>query len=356
MKRLRKQGLVALCMLSALIAGCASPSLSGLAVEVEKPVPERPVSVQAVAGKSVAEKSVSAQPVSDQSSEPGGMQQIAADFTGMLVQIKDLQPANTTLLWSDVTRSAGPFAAVLKAGLTESGYDLVISDDRDNDLAVGFFKVEDSHSSDGISGTYIISVGDRQLQRSYRLLSDGVLVANSEMTLRGTDATGIKRHLASMPTLDPSKIQTGEPKPEPELPEIDTQKQYAGVQNLAAESFANEPFTDLFNVHEEILRFDRESLEVSEQSLGLLQILATKLETDTDLVVVVGCSQVESQLENGNAELAVARAQVISKGLQKAGVPERNIFEAGCWADEVLDLRFPQHGVVLTLKREVSSS
>lgn len=387
MRRLPKQGLFALCMINALIAGCASPSLSGLAVEAEKPVAERPVSVTAVPAQPVTVQadpaqpdlvqadpaqsdlvqsdpvqsdpvqSVSAeQPVSGESSAPGVMQQIAADFTGMLVQIKDLEPANTTLLWSDVTRSAGPFADVLKTDLVDSGYGLELSDDRDNDLAVGFFKVEDSHSSDGISGTYIISVGDRQLQRSYRLLSDGVLIANSEMTLRGTDATGIRRHAASMPTLDPAKIKTGEPEPEPQLPEIDTQKQYAGVQNLAAESAANEPFMDLFNVHEAILRFDSESLELSEQSLGLLQILATKLESDTDLVVVAGCAQVESRLENGNAELAVARAQLISKELQKAGVPERNIFEAGCWADEVIDLRFPQHGVVLTLKREVNPS
>lgn len=322
-------------MLSVVIAGCASSSV--------------PVLEQAVTEQQTVE-----QTISEQTPESMALQRIAADFTGMLVQVVDLQPARTILLWSDVTRSAGPFADVLKADLENSGYELIISDDRDDDLAVGFFKVEDAHSEDGISGTYIVSVGDRQLQRSYRLLDDGEVVANSEMTLRGTDATGIRRHAASMPTVDPTQLTEVEPEPAPLVPEPDNLKEYAGLQNLAAGASVSEPFMDLFNVHEAILSFERESLEVDEQDSGLLQILASKFEADTDLIVVAGCAQAESVLEDGNAELAVARAQLASEELQKAGVPERNIFEAGCWADEVIDLRFPEHGIVVTLKREVS--
>ncbi len=281
------------------------------------------------------------------------MQRIAADFSGVMRQLEQLRPSDTTLLWSEVTQFAGPFASVLKSELSDTGYDIVSSDDRDDKHAVGYFRVEDAYSDDGISGTYIVSVGDIQFRRSYRLLVEGELVATSDMMARGADMSNVRLDQSALPTVMTAEVAADEPA-ETVSPGNGGQRFHAGVQNLAGEPASSEPFQNLFNVHEEILSFERESTALSRQSRALLIIVANRFDPESDLVLLVGCAQGQSQQENGNAELAVARTQTASLKLQSYGVPERNIFEAGCWADEVIDPRFPQSGLVVTLKREVT--
>lgn len=280
------------------------------------------------------------------------MQTIAADFSGVMIQLDPLKPSDTRLLWSEVTQFAGPFSSVLKASLSEAGYNILSSDDRDDEYAVGYFRVDDAYSGDGISGTYIVSVGDIQFRRSYRLLEDGSLVATSNMMSRGADLSKVRLDESALPTVATAPITTDEPA-DAEPPDKDGQKFHAGIQNLAGEAASSEPFPDLFNVHEEILSVDSESTALSRQGRALLRIIASRFDPASDLVLVVGCAQGESQQESGNAELAVARSQTASQQLQGYGVPERNIFEVGCWSDDVIDPRFPQSGVVVTLKREI---
>ncbi len=282
----------------------------------------------------------------------GPMQKIAADFSGVMVQLEPLKPSDTNLLWSEVTQFAGPFSSVLKASLSEAGYHIISSDNRDDEYAVGYFRVEDAYSDDGISGTYIVSVGDIQFRRSYRLLAQGSLVATSDMMARGADMSKVRLDQSALPTVETLQI-AGDGPAETLSAGNDSQKFHAGVQNLAGEPASSEPFPDLFNVHEEILSFDVKSSALSRQGRALLRIIASRFDPATDLVLLVGCAQGESQLENGNAELAVARSQTASLTLQSLDVPERNIFEAGCWSDDVIDARFPQSGLVVTLKREV---
>ena len=295
----------------------------------------------------------SSSPVREPAPATGAMQQIAADFTGVMIQLESLQPSDTPLLWSEIIQFSGPFSSVLKAGLSEAGYDILPSDDRDDERAVGYFRVEDAYSDDGISGTYIVSVGDIQFRRSYRFLVDGSLVATSDMMARGADMSGVRLDLSALPTVMTTEVVAGEEADNVSVAN-DSRSLHAGVQNLAGESAGSEPFLSLTNVHEEILRFGRESTVLSRQSRALLQIVANRFDPESDVVVVVGCSQGESQQENGNAELAVARMQAASRKLQDYDVPERNIFEAGCWTDEVMDHKFPQSGVVVILKREVN--
>ena len=295
----------------------------------------------------------SSSPVRDEGPVSGPMPQIAGDFTSVMVQLESLQPSDKPLLWSEVTQFSGPFSSVLKAGLSGAGYDLIASDDRDDENAVGYFRVEDAYSDDGISGTYIVSVGDIQFRRSYRFLAEGALVATSDMMVRGANMSGVKLDQSALPTVMTTEIVADAPVDDVS-PGDDRQSLYAGIQNLAGESASSEPLLNLFNVREEILSFDSESTALSRQGRALLRIVVNAFDPASDVVVLVGCAQVESQQENGNAAMAVARTQAASLKLQDYGVPERNIFEAGCWTDEVMDPRFPRSGLVVTLKREVT--
>lgn len=291
-------------------------------------------------------------PVRQQTPTIHALQQIAADFTAILIQLESLQPDDSPLLWSEITQPSDPFSAVLRTELEKKGYDIMASDDRDDEHAIGYFKVPNAFSEDGVSGSYIVSVGNLQLSRSYRFLEDSSMIATSDMVARGADMSRIRLDQSAVPT-----VRTMEAAPVDTAEEVtasnDGRSLYAGVRNLADEPAGREPFLNLVNVHEEILRFDSESTLLSRQGRALLQIVANRFDATSDVVLLVGCSQGKSREEITNAWLAVTRAQVAGLTLQNYGVPERNIFEAGCWTDEVIDLRFPQSGVVATLKREV---
>ncbi|MFK7854297.1 MAG: hypothetical protein AB8B79_09305 [Granulosicoccus sp.] len=127
------------------------------------------------------------------------------------------------------------------------------------------------------------------------------------------------------------------------------------VRDLGESNFAS-VFDDFGIVDEAILRFDNDSVRMGQGNKYRVQRFVEQFKVDSDVLSVIGCSNGPTSLAIGQEGLALGRAARVKEELLYAGVPEANILEEGCWAEDYFDNRMPRRGVVLTLKRRVPAS
>ena len=129
-------------------------------------------------------------------------------------------------------------------------------------------------------------------------------------------------------------------------PDRDTQN----VMELQQSNF-EDLFADMAFVSEKVLTFANDSTVMGGVNKVRLQELVDNFEADSDMFSLVGCSLGQTNYAGGQEGLARGRAMRVREELLYAGIPEDNIVEEGCWAEEAFDLRMPRRGVVVTLKR-----
>ncbi len=124
-------------------------------------------------------------------------------------------------------------------------------------------------------------------------------------------------------------------------------------KNIAELGLSNfeEELADKKNVAEEILIFGDDSYVLGARNKQLLGAMVDSFNPETDVVSVVGCSTGVTQIEHGNAALAIGRANRVKEALLYSGVPHDKIFEEGCWSPTPNSTPFPNRGVVITVKR-----
>jgi len=118
-------------------------------------------------------------------------------------------------------------------------------------------------------------------------------------------------------------------------------------------------FSDLFAEYQEVdsnvLVFPNDSLQLGDINKQIIEQYVEKMDPSTDVLSVIGCSHGDTAIENnGNALLALGRANRVKEAFMFSGVSHDLIVEEGCWAPMVFE-GLPSRGVVLKLKRRIDS-
>lgn len=122
--------------------------------------------------------------------------------------------------------------------------------------------------------------------------------------------------------------------------------------NLRQSNFAN-VFADMGIVSEKVLTFPNDSTFMGSENKARLSAMLDSFNAQSDVLSVIGCSMGATNHVGGQEALARGRASRVRDELLYAGIPEENILEEGCWAEEAFDQRMPRRGVVVTLKRRL---
>jgi len=109
------------------------------------------------------------------------------------------------------------------------------------------------------------------------------------------------------------------------------------------------------DVAAEVLIFGDDSYVLGARNKQLLGDVMTDFNPDTDVVSIVGCSTGVTKIENGNAALAIGRANRVKEALLYSGIPHDKIYDEGCWSPTPNSTPFPNRGVVITVKRSIAS-
>ena len=110
-------------------------------------------------------------------------------------------------------------------------------------------------------------------------------------------------------------------------------------------------FVDYEDVKREILIFPNDSLFLGQENKAVIEQYANSIESNTDVISLIGCSHGKTRLTNGNSLLAIGRANRVKEALLSVGVSEEQVLDEGCWAPVHFDEMMPRRGVVMTLKR-----
>lgn len=119
----------------------------------------------------------------------------------------------------------------------------------------------------------------------------------------------------------------------------------------ARESNYSSVFVEYEDIESEILVFPNDSLQLGEVNKVIIERFVDQMNTETDILSVIGCSHGQTNISNGNSVLALGRANRVKEALMFSGVEHDKVLEEGCWAPVEFDEVMPRRGVVLTLKR-----
>ncbi len=112
---------------------------------------------------------------------------------------------------------------------------------------------------------------------------------------------------------------------------------------------------DKKNVAEEILIFGDDSYVLGVRNKQILGEMMGEFNPETDVISVVGCSTGVTKIANGNAALAIGRANRVKEALLYSGIPHDKIYDEGCWSPQANSTPFPNRGVVVTVKRNAEN-
>ena len=126
--------------------------------------------------------------------------------------------------------------------------------------------------------------------------------------------------------------------------------QDSNVRDLEQSNYAR-LFDAYYDIEQQTLFFPNDSLRLGSENKRKLSELADRINPDTDIVSVIGCSHGQSDIPNGNQVLAEGRTQRVTESLMIAGLDPELILDEACWASEYWDEMAPRRGVMITHKR-----
>lgn len=289
---------------------------------------------------------------------------VVSNIVFVLRQLDELPPIQTTLQIKPPVTSVG--RAVLNT-LTENGYGLQLVD---SDIGPHYvrYKFEEATTESGLITRFSMSVGDISVARDY-LIREGAVLPDSVVEVRGAAEVftelndGIFENNGANYEADVVFADT-------RLPELSGPAQLvASTANLnnalpangikvikenmydARESNYSALFNDYQDVESTVLVFSNDSLRLGQKNKRIITDIASRMNPETDLVSVIGCSHGRTAIDNGNSVLAVGRAHRVKEAFVFAGVDYGKVLDEGCWARVHFDEMMPRRGVVLTLKR-----
>jgi len=266
------------------------------------------------------------------------------------------------------------------------GYKIEKTGESDNGLLVEASIKPPGAGSANPAPLYVLAVGSMSAQRSYTVV-DGQTQPASPIVVRGADEKPLLLNDAELfqysnsahssvqflPAAETGLAELEEPvvateEPVVATPEIvaeiptpvSTLEQYSTTfdSNLFDKG-GQSNFSDLFAEYQEVesnvLVFPNDSLQLGDINKQIIEQYVEKMDTSTDVLSVIGCSHGDTAIENnGNALLAIGRANRVKEAFIFSGISHDLIVDEGCWAPVVFE-GLPSRGVVLKLKRRIDS-
>ncbi|ASJ74396.1 hypothetical protein [Granulosicoccus antarcticus] len=341
-----------------------------------------------------AEDELSIAASGQQGAEP--VQIIAGNFVNTLRQIDLLQPAETTINLLRTSRT-DEFTVAMQMALRAAGYGVRwVNDTSSGQLFQYRLEQKSAQKTDqgaAQQATYEMAIGSVELRRSFLMAGVAGISPLTPLYVRGADASAIipnDRVFANtasvvdpVPVVSPNtEVATGELAQDtagtnPEVSPLSVPDEanplnpvVSGAiakQNLALPlanltrvenvfDLGESNFEDLLAEHrvveELILLFPNDSLRLGAVNKRLVDEMVLSFEPESDLFSVIGCSLGPTELESGNAALALGRASRVREALLFAGIPQNRILDEGCWAGDSSGNTLPRRGVVVTLNRQ----
>lgn len=326
---------------------------------------------------------------------------IAQDMVNVLVQVEQLSTDSTVLHLSPSVFGVEGFPVALRSALEQAGYAIRTAGYVAGEKEVSYTRNDRTDPRLGPVRTVTVTVGEVSVRRSYAASDSTGVQPVSAMQVKGVDAGSLRlaedifqddttasfnarsndAPKASVP------VQSAPIARAPAARQQHSADSSAALLDIVAPSMANRArskpvdfgnigrlssraaenfhdlgesnFADLFDglaiVNEAILTFENDSVRLGANNKAVVRRFVSGFNPHTDVLSVIGCSNGPTRLAMGQEGLALGRAERVREELLYAGVPQNNILEEGCWAAESFDQRMPRRGVVLTLKRRVSS-
>ena len=342
---------------------------------------------------------------------------VAQDFVNVMMQVDGLVPTKSTVLEfssSDLKQKNlenRDFGNALHGAAAEAGYTVKAVDEVDGSNPVKFSVTELKNTADGVVSTYDVSVGDVDFRREYLPVSNGRVTPRKAMLIRGADIANIESDdsifeqkpvqkaeavvppVAKAPVEKPAMqpidgfdspvarkdeksrleaeleeqgLEVSKPAivaapttsaPATNAPKNNAQKTVGNKINIAESGTSN--YDSLLggkqNVAEEILVFGDDSYVLGSRNKKILSDIMESYNPETDVISVVGCSTGTTKISNGNAALAIGRANRVKEALLYSGIEHDKIYDEGCWSPDANSTPFPNRGVVITVKRGVDN-
>jgi len=302
---------------------------------------------------------------------------ILTDLTSVLAELLD--PLDVTIQFSEPKTAYGRMV-VSELRKRSFGMQLV-----KEDQGASFLEYSESVSTGSSRANeylYRVSVGQIQVERSYRLTADKAYPL-APMVVRGSrksaslvsdlfESTGDdigyiqqidyrERDMAEV-TVPRVSLVTGELVSEIasntlELPdEFGINAANKETQNIYYTNESN--FSKITRNYQEVLRdvvlFGNDSMRLGLNGKKQLKTMLASFNKDTDFINLIGCSQGSTKIEGGNEALAMGRAKRVFDEFVSLGVPKTNLLDEGCWAPEASLARYPGRAVIVVLKRRKS--
>lgn len=304
--------------------------------------------------------------VSSTDSQQDNYQAISSNLLNAVLQQSEKPLTSTTV---QVTAPDSDFEHQVYAQMTHEGYVLeTVAEEPEAVTVDATMQVGDDSASD-LAPLYVVSVGDISAERRYQT-QGGDVFPTSEMIVRGADngvaALNDEEVFGSVDDslttvifetrdavvmeeiLQPASIES-----DTEVP-VDEKLDQLVRRNIFGTLESN--FGDVFAEYEDVqkvtLVFPDDSMHLGDTNKEIIQNYKAMMDPDTDVLSVIGCSLGPTEINNGNAVLALGRASRVKEALMFSGVQPEKVLDEGCWApQDAVENLMPDRGVVLTLKR-----
>ncbi len=305
---------------------------------------------------------------------------IAENLVLTIAQVPSLSPLINTVQMSPPVTSFGKRVASL---LADNGYGIQTVDGDTGEFFVRY-REEEIRSELGLETSFVVAIGDVSVARSFDLSESNNPVPISPLFVAGAPEFDIVLNDEVFENVS-SEVSYAlfDDVSSPQVFDFDTQTTQAitsdddvititgvannnatpaGTQALSPESIirrnvydiVESNFADIFvdydDVKSEVLVFGNDSMRLGDNNKRIVQQYVELFNPETDLVSIIGCSHGNTAVRNGNAVLAVGRANRVKEAFLFAGLDDEKVLEEGCWAGEYHE-RMPRRGVLLTLKR-----
>ena len=293
---------------------------------------------------------------------------IAANLVNSLSQFPHLNPLMATV---QVAEPDSDFDRQVQSELDNRGFKLERVDTEGGINRV-VPQVTTVPSGTGLRQLYVLAIGQVSVERAFDVIEQKTVPA-SEQVIRGTTKRTVSLNdeifsadtgeeyasVSFMPYTGPTISDVLSAK----VPSADLDLENGSAQtpivkhNVYETTTSNYQslFTGYEDVEQSILVFPNDSLRMGEVNKQIIESFVDKMDPETDLLSVIGCSHGQTEISNGNSVLALGRANRVKEALLFSGIDHDKVLEEGCWAPTLFDEVMPRRGVVLTLKRQVNS-
>lgn len=288
---------------------------------------------------------------------------IVGNLVNSIAQVPHLNPHLATL---QISKPRSSFERQVNEELGGRGYklEMVNSEEGLNQVKPAIKRLKTDTDAQKL---YVLSIGQISVERSYDIVADKT-VPTSEQVFRGAQKRTIKLNddifevpestfsTVAFKAYDGPKIQDvlAAPAPKKRTAWWKRDKQNAVKRNIYETMSSN--YTDVFSGYEDIeqsiLIFPNDSLRLGDTNKQIIDQYVSKMDPNSDVLSVIGCSHGETEISNGNSLLALGRANRVKEAFLFSGLEHNYILDEGCWAPQTFDEVMPRRGVVLTLKRK----